>query len=261
MRLIFCLFFLGAWIRAASAPPPDQGKQVVDQAVAALGGDKFLNFHSRSAGGRMYSFFRNQISGFERVRLYTEYLSTPPKDGLAIRERQLLGKKQDYSYLYLPDGAWELTFRGARPVDPEAWDRYRRTTRNDILYILKMRHDEPGMTFDYVGSQVQITRHVEIVDITDSTGQTVRVYFDHNSHFPVRQSFEWVDQATHQRNDEVTDYDKYRDIGGGIYWPWTVERARNGYKAFQIFAESMDVNEEAPPHTFELPAGAPILRK
>ena len=116
--------------------------------MEALGGDKFVNFHNRVVSGRVYSFFHDQISGFDRARIYTEYLDAAPPEGVAIRERQLLGKKQDYSFLYLPTQAWEITFRGARPVEDALWKRYQRTTENDILYILKVRHNEPGFSYD-----------------------------------------------------------------------------------------------------------------
>ena len=69
-----------------------------------------------------------------------------------------------------------------------------------------------------------------------------------------------MDPITKYRNDEITEYDKYRDIGGGVMWPYTIERTRNGYKAFQMFADSVQANATVPSKTFELPAGTKILR-
>jgi hypothetical protein len=237
------------------------GKEIVDRSLAALGGDKFLNMRYRVASGRIYSFFHDQLSGLDRAKIYTEYLDTEPKDGVAIRERQLLGKKGDYSLLFLQKEGWDITFRGARAIEDEQWQRYVRTTRNDILYILKVRHNEPGMTFDYVGSDVYLSTHVEIVDITDSQDQTIRVYFDHNTLYPIRETFSWLDPVTRSRNDAVAEFNKYRDIGGGVMWPFTIERSRNGYKSFQMFAENMEANGEVPPKMFDLPPGAKLLQK
>ena len=245
---------------ATAGSTEDQGKQLVDQAFQALGGEHFLNMHTRISSGRLYSFFRDQISGAEVAHIYTEYPINVEKGSLGVIERQVLGKKQDYSYLFLGNAGWDITFRGARQVEDETWNRYRRTTENDILYILKVRRDEPGWIYDFVGSQVYLSRHVDIVDLNDSQNRTVRVYFDHNTRLPVRQVFSWLDAMTKSRNDEITDYDKYRDIGGGIMWPYTIERTRNGYKAFQMFADSIQANGTVPSKTFELPAGAKILR-
>lgn len=253
-----------ALLMAAPALPqagPNKGKDIIDQAIAALGGDRFLDMRYRVASGRVFSFFRDQLSGYDLAKIYTEYLPQPPAKGLAIREREVLGKKQDYSYLFLPDQGWDITYRGARPIDDERWDRYARSTENDVLYILKVRSKESGMQFDYVGSDVYLSTHVEIVDITDAQDRTVRAYFDHDTKLPIRQTFSWLDPQTKYRNDEMADYGKYRDIGGGIMWPFTIERQRNGYKTYQLFANTVEAGEPGPANIFELPAGAKVLKK
>jgi hypothetical protein len=247
-------------LAAVAQTPPGKGRQTIDQAIAALGGDNFLHLKNEVDTGRIYSFFRDELSGLDIATIYKEYLPAPPAKGLALRERQVLGKKQDYSYLFLEDQGWDITFRGARPVPDENWQRYTRTTRNDALYMLRYRVNEPGMQFDYVGSDVYLTRHVEIVDITDSTNQTVRVYFDHNTMLPVHQTYTWLDPDTRYRNEEITEFDKYRDAGG-VMLPYSIERQRNGYKSYQMFATKIEVNQQLPPKTFELPPGVKKLKQ
>ncbi len=239
----------------------DKGKELAGRVVAALGGDRFVNMRYRLTTGRIYSFFHDQMSGYDVAKIYTEYLPQPPGNGLGLQEREVLGKKQDYSYLFLPDQGWDITFRGTRPIDDERWDRYFRSTRNDVLYILKVRFKEPGMQFDYVGSDTYLGTHIEILDITDAQNQTVRVFLDHNTMLPVHQTFEWLDPETKYRNDEAAEYGKYRDIGGGVMWPFTIERERNGYKSYQMFAATVQADEPLPAKTFELPRGAKVLKK
>lgn len=246
---------------ALTAQSDPKGREVINKAIAALGGDRFLNMHYRTARGRVYSFFHDQLSGLDVATIYTEYLPTRPAKGIALREREVLGKKQDYSYLFLSDQAFDLTFRGARPIPDESWQRYVRTTENDILYILKVRRDEPGLLIDYVGSDVYLSTHVEVVDITDAQGRTVRAYFDHNTMLPIHESFKWMDPETKYHNEEVTDYDKYRDAGDGVMWPFTIERQRNGYKSYQMFATKVEINQPVPAATFDLPPGARILKQ
>ena len=248
-------------LESQTAAPPNKAKDVVDQCVKALGGERFLNMHTRHEAGRIYAFFHDQMSGFDVANIYTQYRDDKDLKGVQVRERQVLGKKQDYSYLYLADQAFDITFRGARPIDDERWQRYARSTTNDILYWLRYRYNEPGMQYDYIGNQVLITNHVDVVDITDANDKTIRVYFDYNTKLPVRESFTWLDTETRERNDEVTDYDKWRDAGDGIMWPFTIERARNGYKFYQIFANKVEINAELPDGIFDLPKGAQILKK
>ncbi|MBV8552971.1 MAG: hypothetical protein JOY54_16880 [Acidobacteriaceae bacterium] len=239
----------------------DRGKQTVDRAIAALGGEQFLHLQNRVVKGRIYSFFHDQLSGLDVATIYTQYLDHPPAKGLAVRERELLGKKQDYSYLFLEDQGWDVTYRGARPVADDSWQCYERTTRNDIFYILRERRDEPGMLYDYAGTETYLSTQVDVVEITDANNETIRVYFDHNTMLPVHQSFSWMDPDTKQRNDETADFDKYRDAGGGIMLPYSVQRERNGYKSYQMFATRIDANQSLPPNVFDLPPGAKILKK
>jgi hypothetical protein len=244
----------------ANSGAPNKGRQAIDKAVAALGGDRFLHMKSRVSSGRIYAFFHDQISGLDLAKIYIEYLPETPPGAIGMRERELLGKKQDYSYLFLTNQGWDVTFRGARPIPDEDWERFARTTENDILYLLRLRLNEPGMQFDYVGSEIYLSRHVEVVDITDAKDQTIRVYFDHNTSLPVHQTFNWIDPVTRQHNDEVTEYDKYRDAGG-VMWPFTIEREKNGYKVYQMFAEQVQIDQSLPPRIFDLPPGVKVLKK
>lgn len=257
-RFLLCA---ALWLVVAKGQSsPGKGKQIIDQAVAALGGERFVHMENRIASGRIYSFFHNELSGLDVAQIYTRYLDHAPANGVAVQEREVLGKKQDYSYLFLEDQGWDVTYRGARPIPDENWDRYIRTTRNDILYLLRQRLGEPGLEFDYIGTDVYLSTHVEIVDIIDRQNQTIRVYFDYNSKLPIRESYTWMDPETRQRNDAVTDFDKYRDAGG-VMWPFSIERQRNGYKVYQMFASKVAVNQPLPPNIFELPPGAKVLKK
>lgn len=252
---------LSAFLSLTFADTPKDGRKVLDSVVAALGGERFLHLHALERRGRVYAFFHDELSGLELFHSFTEYLPPQKNNSLDVRERELLGKKQDYSYLFLPDVAYDVTYRGVRPIPDESWDRYVRTTRNDILYILLCRLDEPGLEIDYIGPDVYLGKHVEVIEITDSSNQTVRVLFDHNTMYPLHESYNWFDDKTREHNDESSDYDKYRDAGGGIMWPYVIEREHNGYKTYQMFAESVQANPAISPGTFDLPAGLKRLKK
>lgn len=243
------------------APSQIKAKQLIDKAVAALGGSEFTHLRTIVTAGRIYGFFHDQLSGLDLARTYVEYADQAPAKGLGVQERQILGKKQDYSFLFLPQQAFDITYRGARPVPDENWQRYYRATHNDILYILRFRLNEPGLQFDYVGADVMLSTHVEVVDISDAQDLGIRVYFDHNTMLPIRQVYTWLDPATRERNEEITIYDKWRNAGFGVKWPFSIERERNGYKTYQSFSDSVEVNKSLPAKIFDLPEGAKILKK
>jgi hypothetical protein len=260
-RMKTLLTFLVVSLSVTAQTPPSKGRQIIDQAVQALGGDAFLQMKTLTSSGRIYSFFHDRTSGADVARIYSSYDTTLPTKGLGVREREVLGKKQDYSYLFLSDQAFDITYRGARPVPDEDWERYARTTSNDILYLLRFHRDDPGRQYDYVGSEVYLSMHVEVIDISDQEGHVVRAYIDHNTMLPVRVTFNWLDPTTKQRFDEETNFSKWRNAGDGVMWPFTIERQRNGYKVFQMFADKVEIGQELPAAIFDLPPGAKVLKK
>jgi hypothetical protein len=242
------------------AQTTDKGKQVVTEAVEALGGTRFTSMKNRVESGVAYSFYRSQITGRDIATIYVEYLDQMPAKGLAVQEREAFGKKQDYSILLLPDQGFEVTYRGARPLPDDQWKRYVTTTSMNVFYLLREHLNDPKMEYDFVRSDVVSNTQVNIVDITDADNRTARVYFDYNVKVPIRQEYSEWDPIGQQKSMEVTDFSKYRDVDG-FKWPYVTHRERNGEVVFEIFANSVHINSNLPPKTFELPPGAKILKK
>jgi hypothetical protein len=241
-----------------------RGKQVVDEAVAAMGGDTFLNMTDRTESGRAYSFYREKLSGLSIAKIYTRYLTaptTPNSKDLYVRERQAFGKKEDSAILFNENGGWELTWRGARPLPEDLMARHYFSTLTNIFYILKYRLKEPGIILQSKGADVWSNQPVEIVDITDSENRTVTVYFHKSTKLPVRQFAVRRDPTSRERIDEVTMFSKYRDIGGGVQWPYAMERERNDEKIYTMYAESVTVNTGLTDNLFTLPADLKVLPK
>jgi hypothetical protein len=258
LSVFICGLFACCSIRAQTFPSDPKAKKAIDDAVAALGGQRFLTMQDRVESGRAYSFYRDKISGLSIATIYTEYLAVPPnKTGqeLGVREREVFGKNEEYGYtLFRENGAWEVTYKGPRELEEDRVERYHRTTLNDVLYILRMRLDEPGMIFDWKGSDVVENQSVNIVDITDSENRVVTVYFGQTSKLPVRQTMVWRDPKTKDRYEEVTRYALYREQGG-VQWPQQISRERNGEKIYQIFSEYVLINPGLPDPVFAVPNG------
>jgi len=257
-------WLLVAWTAFASGAETnaERGKRVIDEAVAALGGNRFLNMADRVESGRAYSFYHEQLSGLSFAKIYTRYLTRPepPVPGfLGVREREAFGKKEESAVLFTEHEAYEVSFRGARPIPAEQYDRFRESTLRNIFYILRERLGEPGLTFESRGSGVIDNQPVEIVDITDNDNRVVTVYFQLSTKLPVRQVTERRNPTTKEVIEEVTLYTKYRDVGGGVMWPFTIQRERNGEKIFEIFSDSVTVNKGLTDNLFTLPANMKIL--
>ncbi|HVN03113.1 MAG TPA: hypothetical protein VMT86_01780 [Bryobacteraceae bacterium] len=241
-----------------------KGKRIVDEAAAALGGQAFLNMQNRVESGRIYGFYRGKLTGMSLDTLYTTYLKRPSSASpgfIGERRRDARGKKQDDVILYTDGAGYEITFRGARPLSDAVLSQYRIGVLHNIFYILRQRLDEPGMIFESRGPDFFDNRPVEIVDITDADNNVVTVYFDQMTKLPARQTYNRRDPIDGDRLEEVSIFDKYRDVGGGVMWPFNTRQERNGDKIFERFSESVEINKDLADSMFVLPSNLKILKK
>lgn len=252
---------LCALVAASAAETAQQrGKRVVDAAVQAMGGDAFLNMQDRVEAGRAFSFYRQAVTGLSVAKIYTRYLAPVPGQ-LAQRERQAFGKDEYSSVLFTENGAWEITFRGARPLEDQRYDNYKDSTLRNIFYILRQRLKEPGMDFYSQGADIYQNTPVEIVDITDADNRTVTVYFSQSTKLPIRQVFKRRNPEYKDFDEEVMVFSKYRDVGRGVQWPFDIRRDRNGDKVYEIYSDSVEINKDLKDDRFSLPGNLKILPK
>jgi len=80
-----------------------------------LAATRFLRMQDRVRAGGATGFTGEELSGLAVVKIYTRYLAPVPGQ-IAIRERDAQGKNEDSVVLFTENGAWEITFRGARPL-------------------------------------------------------------------------------------------------------------------------------------------------
>lgn len=245
-----------------------RGRQIMEDALTAMGGERFRKLRNKVERGRMYSFHREQLAGLTYASVYTQYLEPPenPDPKLVYqRERQAIGKKkekkdEDWAVLFTEDDGYEITFRGVRPLKEETVERYRVRRRNDIEYILRNRLDEPGILFQSRGTEIVNNFPMEIVDIIDSQNNVVTAYFHYSTKMPSRVQFEMRDEDN-VRHVETIIYDNYRDAGGGVMLPWVVQRQRDGDRVFSMFAESVEINQNIAAGLLTLPDGMEMLER
>lgn len=245
----------GAASALRAQTPQERGRRLAEKAIQALGGDGFRQMQTRTETGRAYSFYNEQISGLSIARIYTKYRVTEQV------QRQVFGKKMDDAIILTPKSAWEVTYRGAKPLGDERTRQFRETTLHDIFYILRMRLNEPGLAIDSQGQDVIENQPVEVAEVFDAENRRVKVWFHRDSMLPVKQSFQLFDPIINDRREIVTRYAKYRQVGNGVQWPYDVERERDGEKIFELYAEKVTVGEPMNDSMFELPPGITILKK
>jgi len=261
-----------AGLGARAETSQQKGKRIVDEALSALGGQAYLNMRNRVESGRIYSSYNDKVSGMGADALYTNYLPRPDppepaflgvrvRDARGRKPEDVIGKKQDDVILFTDGTGYEVTFRGARPLADPVINEFRLATLHSIFYILRQRLGEPGIVFDSRGADFFENRPVEIVDITDANNDTVTVYFDQLTKLPARQLYYRRDPIDNAKLEEVSIFNKYRDVGGGVMWPFTIRRERNGEKIREVYWESVEINKDLKDSMFTLPPGLKLLKK
>lgn len=258
-RRAFALTLVAGSLAAETAK--DRGRRLIEKMVQALGGDAFSTMRTRTEIGRAYSFYREKISGLSIARIYTKYMEPDGKTPVYQLEREVLGKRQEDAVLFTTNEAYDITFRGARPLADDQIKRYRETTLHDIFYILRERLMEPGLELEGAGADVVENQPVEAVDIYDSADRNVRVWINSDTFLPVKQRFYRWDPTINERREEVTRYAKYREVGEGVMWPFSIERERDTEKIYQMFSDHVTVNDPMPDSMFELPNGIRMLKR
>lgn len=258
MRMVVLL--LGAAVLVCAETSQEKGKRVIDEAIAALGGDKFLQMQNRVESGRAYSFYRERLTGLAKANIYTRYLPPGARNKIRQVERQAFGKDEDVITLFTTEGGYQVTYRGAKPLPAARYSRYVDSVRRSIFYIIRERLREPGLIFEHKESSIWSNKPVEVVDITDSENNSVTVYVERSTMLPVRQVFFRRNPIDKERDEEVSIFSKYRDVGDGVQWPFNIMSERNGEKVFELYSDSVTIDQKLADDLFVLPSKSKILR-
>jgi len=248
---------------ARAAEDPDvKGRKIVMDSLAALGGDRFLHMADRIEEGRAYSFYNENLTSLSKAKIYVRYLVAPEPPVPAFmgqRERQVFGDDETAYVLFDEQHGYNVTYRGAKPYIAADYERYRESLMHNVLYILRMRLNEPGMVFESRGTEIYNNLPVDSVDIIDSDNRVVTVYFEQSTHYPVRQQWFRRNVVSRERDEEVTIFSKYRE-SDGILWPWVIQREHNGERIFEMFSEAVTFNTGVSDEKFTLPATMKIIK-
>jgi hypothetical protein len=244
-----------------AAPPSSQSipveqenvrkaRNLLDQAIQALGGQAYLSIQDISQEGRTYSFFHGEPNSLGL--LFWRFYKFPDKDRIELT------KKRDVTYVYNGDRGSEITFKGPHPLDPKDLADYLRRRQYSLDWALRKWLVEPGVALFYEGPTVAEQKSVEQVTIMNARNQGVTLFLDASTHLPVKKSFSWRDPTDKQRNEEGEIYDGYRVVQG-VMTPFSVTRTYNGEMSNQRFLNSVIYNKALEDSMFNVATTTPQL--
>jgi hypothetical protein len=210
-----------------------KAKAIIDEGILALGGDAYLTIHTKQVKGRTFSFYHGR--GTSNGIPFWGFSEYPDKD------RTELTLERDIAYVYIGDKAYEITYKGAHPVEPKDLKDYLRRRKFSLDVVLRTWVNNPKVALFYDGYANADQHPAQQVTLINADDEAVTIYFDNETHLPIKKSFTWRDPVDRQKNVEEETYGNYR-VGQGIWTPWTIVRSFNGDTANERFLNSVDYN-------------------
>jgi hypothetical protein len=210
-----------------------KARQILDEAVAALGGNAYLNVHDVTCTGRIGSFdHAGEVTGFGK---FIDYAQPPSK------ERQENLPKRNIIEVFNGDKGWTLDRGGVSDAPKADITDNQEQTLKDIDNILRHRSHEPSMVLRYGGPDVVDLEEAQWVELVDSDNRTFRIAFADKTHLPIRKTVETRDSRTRLKSEEIEYYSNFHPIDG-VQTPFQITRERNRIKIFQVFFDKCEYN-------------------
>jgi len=224
---------------ANSSVPPDQenahkARQLLDQAIQALGGQAYLNVHDMQEQGRVYSFYHGHPTS--NGVFFWRFLEFPDK------ERIELTPQRDIAVIYTGDKGYEVTYKGPRAVEKKDLEDYHRRHRFSLETILRSWVNDPSVALFFDGAALAGSLAAQRVTLINAKNEAVSVYFDIDTHLPIKKSYSWRDPVDKERNVEEETFDGYRLVEG-VMTPFGFTRYFNGDMQTERFMTSATYNK------------------
>jgi hypothetical protein len=250
-----------------SAAPPtvagqtdaQRGKLLIDQMIAALGGDAWLNRTTVQLDGRTSSFYQGApnpyITEYHELRRFAAQ-STPAQPEadrigfLTPRGMILPGKVIDVVQIWTDGHGYEITYKGQTELPKEQVDDYYRRRAHSIEEVVHTWINASGVMLIGEGTSMVGRRIADKVTILGANNDAVTLELDAGTHLPVRRTFQWRNPQFKDFDEEGEEYDDYHTVQG-LPTPMTITRYHNGEMANQRYITKVVYNAPLTPDLFD----------
>ena len=208
--------------KPADAPTNQQkARALVDQMIQALGGQAYLTAQDYYAEGRSGSFHNESLQG---TSLFYRFWKWPDKDRIELT------KQRDIVQLYVGDDAYEITYKGIRPLSLEKEERVKQAIirrHYSLENVLRNWLKEPGILLLDEGPSISEGHMAEKLTIINSKNESVTILVDPSTHLPLEKRFSVRDPRYRDRDEEVQIYGDWKEFQG-VNTPRMTVIKRNG---------------------------------
>jgi hypothetical protein len=238
-----------------------KARAVLDQTIETLGGDWYLTYRNKEETGRYYPLYhgRTESTGIP----YNYYVEYPDKDRfevLRLKDIHVIpgqidiggvkSKKADLVLIHNGDKGYETTYKGTSAQEPEDLQNYLRRRPHSLEWVFRKWIRDPNVAWFYDGQAVVDGKECEGVTLLNGQNDSVSIFLDQNSHYPIKISYSWRDPKDKQKNVEDEIYDNYKLVQG-IWTAHSITRYYNGETSQQRFVNTAGYNLKLPDSMFE----------
>lgn len=210
-----------------------KAREVIDRAIAALGGPAYLQVKDVTRELRLAQFgTTGDLEGFSKT---WDYIQLPDKN------RTEYFKKRNIIYVYSGDKGWVMDRAGVEEASADNIEQYQDGLKKDIDNLFRFRLKEDGLIFRYGGGALLDFKQVDWVEVIDRERRQFRFAIERSTGLPMRAIYSTRDPETRVRYEETEYFSNYHVVQG-IPTPMQVARERNGRKVYQAFIEKCDYN-------------------
>jgi hypothetical protein len=243
-----------------SGPNPNDAKaeSIINSAIAALGGDAYLNVHS-VVGKGFYTSFQDGVSLLPTR--FLDYIVFPDKERTEFTTqgvRIINTNTGTTGWLY--DGAT----KSLHDLKPAQIEDFKRAMRTSVENILRGWWRKGNGTLTYEGRrEAGLAKRNEVLRVTYPDGFWVEFEFGARDSLPAKVIYKRIrTKADSDETEEVTEEDwlaKPVTIDG-VTAPFVIDHYINGKQTSRINYESIEYNRSLPDSLFAKPANAKSVK-
>jgi hypothetical protein len=217
-----------------------RGRALLDQMVAALGGDAWLNRTSIQLDGRTAAFFQGApdpgVTDYHELRRLPASGQPEASRIGFLTERGMImpGKKTDVYQIWTGNQGYEVTYKGETTLPKEQVEDFYRRRAHSIDEVVRTWIHAPGVMIVAEGTTMVERRLADKLSVLSANNDAVTIELDATTHLPVRRTFQWRNQQFKDYDEDAEEYDDYHTIQG-LPTALTITRYHNGEMVSQRY--------------------------
>jgi hypothetical protein len=238
-----------------------RAKQLLQQTIATLGGQAYLNVHDSDCSGKIAQFGPvgdvPDFTGFRDLWVYPDKNRT---EYSTQGEHTVLGFLMGSDGLMITHGGanvtvfngsegWTLDRQGVADQPSEVVQSFQEDVTTNLNTMLRRRMSEPGVEARYAGPDIIDLKEADWIEFNDSSHRDLRLGIERSTHLPLRWVITTRDPETKRTSDITTSYVQYM-VQDGVRTPLNIEMYSNGIRKTQTYLSSCKYNTDISPQLF-----------